>query len=58
MAAGEAKYFYYTSSNPRFGDSLVDVHIEKTGGEEVCAKQVLDYRLSDGGIVSIGPLAC
>ncbi len=52
----EQKYFFYTFAN---GDRvLVDIHIIKPNGQEICIKQDLSYRVEDGNIIYVGALMC
>ena len=55
---GEFKYYYYNSSNPKFGEILVDIHVKRLNGDEVCAKHDLALTLKDGDVINLGPLAC
>ena len=52
----EPKYFFFNDGG-RFGDILVDIHVER-GGEDICPKQDLEFPLLDGDIINIGALAC
>ncbi|WP_144394646.1 hypothetical protein [Pleionea sediminis] len=58
LSPGEKKYFYYKSNDPKFGEFLVDIHIIRANGEEVCFKQDLTVKLMDGDFINIGMLAC
>jgi hypothetical protein len=54
--AGGRKYFIFNDGG-RFGDTLVDIHVER-GGEEICPKQDLDFPLLDGDLINVGVLVC
>jgi len=53
----EKKYFYYKSHNPKLGEIIVDIHVERKGNN-ICLKQNLDFELLDGDIVRLGSLEC
>ena len=54
----EKKYFYYQSNDARLGEALVDIHITKANGEELCYKQDLNVPLEEGDIITLGMPAC
>ncbi len=55
-SADERKYFIFNDGG-RFGDTLVDIHVERAG-EEICPKQDLNFPLIDGDLIIFGVLVC
>jgi len=56
LAPGEEKYFFYKSSDGNV--RLVDIHVCRNDGREICPKQNFEFELLSGDKIYIGELIC